>query len=215
MYNYVNFVTLIIMSAMTKSFENAHQIFLAHHGILRTAQAKRLGVNQNTLKQMLEAGLLTKETRGVYRLAFLPPLSNPDLIQVSIRAPSCVVFLISALAFHQLTTQIPNRVFIALPKNVLPPRIDYPPIKVYRLSDNIYSAGIEAHTLDGVTVRVYSREKTISDCFKFRHKIGEDLAIQALKDYLRQPPPDIPKILEFARLNRVESILTPYLKAAL
>jgi predicted transcriptional regulator of viral defense system len=200
---------------MPKSFVNAHQKFLAHHGILRTAQAKRLGVNQNTLKQMLEEHLLTKEIRGVYRLASLPPLSNPDLIQVSIRVPSSVVFLISALAFHHLTTHIPNRVYIALPKNVLPPRLDYPPLKVYRLSDNIYSAGIENHTLDGISVRVYSREKTISDCFKFRHKIGEDLAIQALKDYLRQPHPNIPKILEYARLNRVEFIMSPYLKAAL
>ena len=159
--------------------------------------------------------MLTKETRGVYRLAILAPLSNPDLIQVSIRVPSSVVFLISALAFHHLTTQIPNRVYIALPKNVLPPRMDYSPMKVYRLSNKTYSTGIEAHILDGVTVRVYSREKTISDCFKFRNKVGEDIAIQALKDYVSQPRLDIPKILEYALLNRVESILTPYLKAAL
>lgn len=88
-------------------------------------------------------------------------------------------------------------------------------MKVYRLSNKTYSTGIEAHILDGVTVRVYSREKTISDCFKFRNKVSEDIAIQALKDYVSQPRLDIPKILEYARLNRVESILTPYLKAAL
>jgi predicted transcriptional regulator of viral defense system len=200
---------------MTKSFEIAEKIFLEHYGILKTAQAKKLGVNQNTLKRMLAAGLLTKETRGVYRLASLPPLMQPDLVQVSIRIPSSVVFLISALDFHNLTTQIPNHVDIALPLNVLAPRLDYPPIKVYRLSDKIYSAGIEAHILDGVSVRVYTREKTIADCFKFRNKIGLDIAIEALKDYLRQPKPDLPKLLEYARLDRVEKIIQPYLQAAL
>ena len=200
---------------MAKSFDRAEEIFIEHDGILKTAHAKKLGINQNTLKRMIEAGLLTRETRGVYRLAGLPPLTQPDLIQVSIRVPSAVVFLISALNFHNLTTQIPSCVYIAVPMNVLAPRLDYPPIKVYRLSDKTYSAGIESHRMDGVTVRVYSREKTIADCFKFRNKIGQDIPVEALKDYLRQPHPDVPKLMEYAGLDRVEKIIRPFLQSAL
>lgn len=200
---------------MTKSFEIAQEIFLEHDGILGAAQAGRLGVNPNTLKRMLAAGLLTKEARGVYRLASLPPLANPDFVRVAIQAPASVVFLISALAYHNLTTQIPHSVTIALPKDVKAPRLEYPPLRVFRLSNKIYSAGIESHKIDGVIVRVYSREKTIADCFKFRNKIGVEIAIEALKDYLRQPKVGIPKLLEYARLDRVERILQPYLQGAL
>jgi len=200
---------------MSKGFDLAINLFLEHGGILKTAHAKKLGINQNTLKRMLEAGLLTKVTRGVYRLASLSPLVQPDLVQVSIRIPASIVFLISALNFHNLTTQIPGCVSIAVPMNVLAPHIDYPPIKVYRLSQKTYSAGIEYHIIDGVTVRVYCREKTIADCFKFRNKIGGDIAIEALRDYLRQPKPDVPMLLEYARLDRVQKIIQPYLQAAI
>jgi predicted transcriptional regulator of viral defense system len=200
---------------MTKSFDFAQKIFLEHHGILKTAQAQKLGINQNTLKRMLAAGLLNKPTRGVYRLASLPPLTNPDLVQVSLQAPASVIFLLSALAFHDLTDQIPHSVYIALPADIKAPRIEYPPLKVIRLSQKTYASGIVEHTIDGVCVRIYCREKTIADCFKFRNKIGQDIAIAALKDYLRQPKPDIPKLLEYARLDRVERIIQPYLQAAL
>ena len=200
---------------MVKSFESARQVFLQHQGILRTAQAKKLGIQEEILRRMNAAGLLVKESRGLYRLADLDPLTNPDLVHVSARVPSSVVFLISALAFHHLTTQIPHFVYIALPREVKAPRIDYPPLKVFRLSQKTYSAGIEEHIIDGVTVRVYNREKTIADCFKFRNKIGRDIAIEALKDYLRQPGPNVPKLLEYARLDRVEKIIQPYLEAAL
>jgi predicted transcriptional regulator of viral defense system len=200
---------------MAKSYEIAQQIFMQHHGILRTGQAKKLGIDQKILNRMHKAGLLIRETRGVYRLANLEPLTNPDIVHVSIRVPSSVMFLISALAFHNLTTQIPYYVYIALPADVKAPYIEYPPLRVYRLSNKIYSAGIEYHIIDGVEIRIYNREKTIADCFKFRNKIGQDIAIEALKDYLRQPNPNIPKLLEYARLDRVEKIMRPYLQAVL
>jgi predicted transcriptional regulator of viral defense system len=200
---------------MKKSFENALNIFEQNNGILRTGQAKKLGIDQPVLMRMCEEGLLVKESRGLYRLATLPPLSNPDLVQVAIRVPNSVVCLISALEFHHLTTQIPYRIFIALPQKNKPPRIEYPPLDIVYLSHTPYIAGIEEHVLDGVTVRIYSREKTIADCFKFREKIGLDIALEALKDYLRQPDRDIQKILSYAHINRVEKTIRPYLQAAL
>ena len=198
-----------------KTFETAEKIFKKNNGILRTGKAKKLGINEVILLQMCDEGLLVKEARGLYRLADLPPLSNPDLVQVAMRVPSSVICLISALAFYQLTTQIPYKVYIALPREVKAPRIEYPPLDIVYLSKKPYSAGIEKHILDEVKVRIYSREKTIADCFKFRNKTGLDIALEALKDYLRQPNRDIQGILNYARINRVEKIIRPYLQAAL
>jgi predicted transcriptional regulator of viral defense system len=200
---------------MKKTFKNAVNIFRKHYGILRTGQAKKLGIDQPILIQMCEEDLLVKEARGLYRLAELPPLSNPDLVQVAVRVPNSVICLISALSFHELTTQIPYRVYIALPQKTKAPRIDYPPLDIVYLSDKPYLAGIEEHMMDGVSVRIYSREKTLADCFKFRNKIGLDIALEALKDYLRQPDRDIQGILDYAKINRVEKIIRPYLQAAL
>jgi predicted transcriptional regulator of viral defense system len=164
---------------------------------------------------MCDVGLLVKESRGLYRLADLPPLSNPDFVQVAIRVPSSVICLISALSFYQLTTQIPYKIYIALPREVKAPRVEYPPLDIVYLSKMPYSAGIEKHVLDGIEVRIYSREKTITDCFKFRNKIGLDIALEALKDYLRQPNRNIQELLAYARINRVEKIIRPYLQAVL
>ena len=183
-----------------KSFEVAEKIFREHNGMLRTGQAKKLGIHEPTLIQMCAEGLLVKESRGLYRLAELPPLSNPDLVQVALRAPEAVISLISALSFHDLTTQIPYKIYIALPRDIKAPRIEYPPLDIIYLSEKQYLAGIEKHILDGFQVRIYSREKTVCDCFKFRRKIGLDIALEALKDYLRQPHRNVqaPAIGEFS-----------------
>lgn len=198
-----------------KTFETAEKIFRENHGILRIGKAKKLGINEPTIIQMYKEGLLVKESRGLYRLADLPPLSNPDLVLVAVRVPSSVICLISALNFYQLTSQIPYKIYIALPREVKAPRIEYPPLDIVYLSKKPYFAGIEEHILDGVKIRVYSREKTIADCFKFRNKIGLDIALEALKDYLRQPNRDVQGLLKNARINRVEKIIRPYLQAAL
>jgi predicted transcriptional regulator of viral defense system len=198
-----------------RSFQTAEKIFRENNGILRTGQAKRLGIHEPTLIQMWQAGLLEKEARGLYRLADLPPLSHPDLVQIAMRVPKAVFCLISALDFHQLTTQIPYKVYIAIPRETKAPRIEYPPLDIIYLSKKPYSAGVEQRLLDGVPVRIYNREKTVADCFKFRKKIGLDIALEALKDYLRQPKRDIEGLLKFARINRVEKIIGPYLRALL
>lgn len=200
---------------MRSSFVRAESIFRDNNGILRNSQARELGINPNTLLLMLEAGLLVKEGRGLYRLADLSPLSNPDLVQVSLRVPNSVICLISALAFHNLTTQIPYKIYIALPRDIKKPRLDYPPLDVIRLSKDSYSAGVVEHRLDTVKVRIYDREKTIADCFKFRRKIGYDVSMEALREYMRGTNRDLQKLIEYARINHVEKIIRPYLEALL
>jgi predicted transcriptional regulator of viral defense system len=199
---------------MTERFEQAIEKFRRHRGILRTSEAKKLGIDYRTLARMVDSGLVVQEARGIYQLAELSPPGNPDLIQIALRVPNSIVCLISALHFHNLTTQIPHRVYIALPrthKGV--PRIEYPPLDIVWLSEAPYRAGIEEHELDGVLVRIYSREKTIADCFKFRNKIGMDVALEALQDYMSRRDRNIERLVEYARIDRVEQVIRPYLEA--
>jgi len=192
--------------------EKALDVFLQHDSILRTSQAIQLGIAPRTLYALYEAGLLVKVTRGVYRLAEAEPLSNADLIQVALRIPKGIICLISALSYHNLTTQIPHQVYVALPLDAEKPRLAYPPVRLFWLSKPVYSAGIEEHLMDGTTVFIYNREKTIADCFKYRNKIGLDIAIEALKKGLDQDC-DIELIMEYARIDRVEKVMRPYMEA--
>lgn len=198
---------------MRDSFQDAKSIFRQHNGILRSGQAQELGIDPKTISEMYEAGLLDKLGRGLYRLFDLPPLDYPDLVQVALRVPSAVICLLSALSFHNLANEIPHKVYIALPQSVKRPRIKYPPIDVVWLSEVAYEAGVEEHLLDGVSVSIYGKAKTITDCFKFRNKIGKDVALEALKEYVLLPEFDVEELLDFARINRVENIMRPYIEA--
>lgn len=198
-----------------KSFELAEKTFRENNGILRTFQAKKLGINENILKQMCQENIIIKEAQGLYRLADLPPLSNPDFVQISIRVPGSVICLISALNFYNLTTQIPYKVYIALPQEKKAPRITYPPLDVVYLSEKAYQAGIVTAIIDNIPVRMYSKEKTVADCFKFRNKIGLEIALEALKDYLRNRDRNIEELLMYSKVDRIEKVIRPYLQGAL
>jgi predicted transcriptional regulator of viral defense system len=193
----------------------AHSIFRKHGGTLRTREALAAGIHPRTLYAMRDAGLLMLLARGLYRLADMPPLSNPDLATVGKCVPQGVLCLISALAFHELTTQIPHVVHLALPRNSRTPRLNYPPIQVYRFSKEAFKAGIEVHTIESIDVRAYSAEKTLADCFKYRNKVGLEVTLDALGTYRRRRGAKLQCILEHARICRVESVIRPYLEANL
>jgi len=191
------------------------KIFAERNGILRAATAIELGVPKHVLYDMVKEGELVREAQGIYRLSESDPLGNPDLVNLSLRVPRAVFCLISALYFHELTTQIPHSIYFALPRDVKTPKIQYPPIWVFHYSDESYKAGIVEHELDGVKVKIYDREKTVADCFKFRKKIGMDVVIEAIRDYVNQPKLDVHKLMEYAKINRVEKTIRPYLEALL
>src|SRR3990172_51542 len=195
--------------------EKARGLFLDHGGILRSSEARSLGIHPETISRMARAGLLEREGRGLYRLAEIEPSGNADLIQIAKLVPQGVVCLISAMSLHGLTTQIPYRVYIALPQGTKKPRLTYPPLKVVWLSGEAYSSGIDRRELEGVQVPIYSREKTVADCFKFRGKLGADIAIEALKDYMKLADRNLDELLRFARIDRVEKAIRPYLEALL
>ena len=192
---------------------NYKRVFTANSGILRASKAIELGVPKHVLYEMVKTGELVREAQGIYRLSETPMPGNPDLVNLSLRVPKAVFCLISALYFHELTTQIPHSISFALPRNVKTPKINHPPIWVFHYSQESYQAGIVEHDLDGVKVKIYDREKTIADCFKFREKIGMDVALEAVKDYLRQPKVNVSNLLKYARINRVEKVMRPYLEA--
>ena len=197
----------------SKRFKEATGIFRRHGGILRMSQAIRAGISRRTLYAMRDAGVLEPLSRGVYRLSSLPGLSVPDFVIVSSRIPSGVVCLISALAFHELTTQVPHVVDIALLRGAEKPRISYPPIRVYWFSAATFCRGIETHQLDGVPVRVYNAEKTIADAFKYRNKIGIDVAVEALRTWRTRRSSNTEQLIAYAKICRVERIMRPYLEA--
>jgi predicted transcriptional regulator of viral defense system len=198
----------------TQKYDRFKQIFQEHNGILRAIDAINLGIPKHVVYEMQRSGELIKEGRGLYRLADSQPLGNPDLIQVSMLIPKSVICLISALYYYEMTTQIPYSVYIALPKNVgNKPRIEYPPIEVIWIMPSLHSVGIDEQIIDGVRIRIYNREKTIADCFKFRKRIGDDVALEALKEYVKQPQIDIHRLLGYAKINRVEKRILPYLKS--
>ncbi len=204
-----------MMMETRKSIQNAITLFQQHGGILRTAEALRLGIHPRTLYAMRDSGVLEQLSRGLYRLADLPPLSNPDLVTVALKIPQAVICLVSALAFHELTTQIPHAVDIALHNRAQRPRLDYPPLRIFWFSGPAWSEGVETHLVDNVPVRIYGPEKSIADSFKYRRKIGLDVALEALRLYRQHRDFDVNKLLHYARVCRVEKVVRPYLEALL
>jgi len=198
-----------------RAFANAASVFRQQGGVLRTMEAVRLGVHPRTLYAMRKNGLLVRLARGVYRLADLPPLGNPDLVTVTVRVPEGVLCLISALAFHEITTQIPHEVYVALKRGAEPPRLEYPPLRVFWFTGRAFAEGVETHELDGINVRVYGAAKTVADCFKYRNKLGLDTALEALKLLLRDRKADPNELMGFARVCRVENVMRPYVEALL
>jgi predicted transcriptional regulator of viral defense system len=193
----------------------AREAFRRHGGILRTRDAISLGVHPEVIYFMRDAGILERVARGLYRLADGPELSRPDLVAVSLKAPKAVICMVSALAYHGITTQIPHAVDISLPRGAERPRIDHPPIHVYWAVERIHGCGVEEHQVDGMTVRVYSPEKTLVDCFRYRNKIGLDTGVEALKLYRERKPVKADAIMDCARACRVARTILPYLEGIL
>ena len=193
--------------------QEATAVFRKYHGVLRMSDALRAGVSRRTLYRLRDQGVIEPLSRGVYRLASLPALTEPDLVTVATRVPEGVICLISALAFHGLTTQIPRAVDVAVPRGTEPPRLDYPPINLYWRSGPAFEEGIVEHRLDGQRVRIYSPEKSVADIFQYRNKLGLDVALEALKTWRAGRGANTQRLLDSARACRVERAIRPYLEA--
>ena len=182
-------------------------------GLIKTKQAISKGIHSRTLSHLVEVGELEQISRGVYRLTSKGPSSNPDLLTVAARIPKGVICLISALSFHDLTTQIPHKVYVALDRKSESPRLEYPPLSIHRFSGKAFTEGIEKHMIDEVEVKVYNPEKTLADCFKFRNQIGMDVVLEAMKLYQKNRKRNMKGLFHYAKICRVDKVMTPYLEA--
>jgi len=189
------------------------KIFRENGGQLRMSEAIKRGISRYMLYKLKDKGIIEQISRGVYRLKDLPPIGNPDLVTVSLRFPNSVICLISALAFHGITTQIPHSVSVAIPRGSRPPSLDYPPVQPHQFSENAYSAGLETLQIDGVPVKIYNMEKTLADCFKFRNKIGMDIVLEAFKFYRERKKTDLTKLIKYGKICRIDKVMMPYLEA--
>ena len=201
--------------ASNPSHQKALTLFAAHGGLLRTKEALALGIHPRTLYALRDAGHLERLSWGLYRLSDLPPLSHPDLVVVARRFPDVVICLISSLDFHGLTTQIPHVVDVAIEQGATRPSLDYPPLRIFHFSGPAWSEGVETHKLDEARVHIYGPAKSVADAFSHRHKLGRDLALEALALYRKHPDFAVGDLLHYARICRVEAVMRPYLEAHL
>ena len=182
-------------------------------GIARPADLEDRGIPRGRLYRLVRAGLVERQGRGIYVASGHPYSAEHTLAQVARRIPGGVLCLLTALRFHELTTQAPAEVWIALPEKARRPRLDYPRLRVARFSGAALTEGIETHRIENVDVRVYSAAKTVADCFKYRNKIGIDVAVEALRDFSRRHRGGATELARFARICRVSRVLQPYLDA--
>ncbi len=181
-------------------------------GILRPRDLEREGVPRIYLQRMVQRGLLVKHGRGLYGLPDAEVTAHHSLAQVGKRIPHGVICLLSALRYYGLTTQTPFEVWIALERGARSPRLDEPKLRVVRFSGAAMKAGIEVKDIEGVSVQIYGVAKTVADCFKFRNKIGLDVAIEALRESWREKRCTMDEFWRFAKVCRVANVMRPYLE---
>ncbi|MGX2040281.1 type IV toxin-antitoxin system AbiEi family antitoxin domain-containing protein [Methylocaldum sp. MU1018] len=182
-------------------------------GLIRPRDLTALGLPRVALTRLVRSGRLVRVGRGLYALPDRPVSEHTSLAEVARKHPRAIVCLLSALRFHDLTTQSPFQVWIAIPNKARAPRVAYPPLKIVRFSGTSLTEGIEEHVIDGVRVRITDIAKTVADCFKFRNKIGLDVALEALRAAWKQQRVSMDDLWFYARMCRVANIMRPYLES--
>jgi predicted transcriptional regulator of viral defense system len=186
---------------------------LHQQGFLRPRDLPGHGIAPRSLGVLLRQGKLLRVGRGLYCLPDAGSTEHLSLAQASMRVPHGVVCLLSALQFHELGTQSPFQVWLALDRKARLPHVDYPPLRVVRFSGPALTEGMEEHQVEGVPVRVYNAAKTVADCFKYRNKIGLDVALEALRDCRRRRKCTNDDLWHYAKTCRVANVMRPYLEA--
>jgi predicted transcriptional regulator of viral defense system len=187
--------------------------YVGKHGIVRPRDIEAIGLPREYLLRLHRQGKIARSGRGLYSLPDATITERHSYAETARRVPGGVFCLLSALAFHEITTQSPPSVWIALPQGARRPTISSLSLRVVRLSVTSMTEGIENHKVEGVPIRVYSVAKTVADCFKFRNKIGLDVAIEALKDSLGQKKATVNEIYHYAKICRVSNVIRPYMEA--
>jgi predicted transcriptional regulator of viral defense system len=188
-------------------------VLLKKRGIVRSRDLERHGISRTQIRRLREQGLIEQVGRGLYTLPGAVLTEQHSLAEAAQRVPGGVVCLLSALRFHGLTTQNPSDVWMAIDRKAWRPRAGYPRLRLVYLSSRALQEGAEEHDVGGVRVRVFSAAKTVADCFKYRNKVGVDVAVEALRDFSRRHRGGATELARFARICRVTRVMQPYLDA--
>lgn len=194
---------------------NNHRVLelLETKSLLRASDLNAIGVPRVVLSRMTKAGQLERVGRGLYRRSEATVSEHESLSAIATRVPQAVFCLLTALQFHELTTQLPRQVWITMPRGSHLPKIGYPPLRMIQASGEAYTAGIEVVVRDQVPLRIYSVAKTVADCFKHRNRIGIDVALEALRDARAQKTATTDELWRYAKICRVANVMRPYLEA--
>lgn len=182
-------------------------------GYARMKDMKASGFQTRDIRKLVEKGLIVKVRPGLYRLSSIQPGEEDGMVEICLAMPKAVICLTSALSFHELTTFVPTAVSFAIPASDKPGKLYRPPNEVFYFSEHQYKAGIEHHESKTGDIRIYGPEKTVCDLFRFRNKLGEDLALEGLREYLRRRNRDLRKLMRFAEVCRVKATVSQYVKA--
>lgn len=183
-------------------------------GVIRPRDLATLNIATIVLTRMVKKGSLVRVARGLYALPDRQASEHASLGEVAAKYPQGIICLLSALRYHELGTQSPFEVWLAISNKSRPPALDYPPLRLVRFSGAALAEGVETHCIGGVPVRITSVARTVVDCFKFRNKIGIDVALEALREALRDKKTTVNDLWRFAEINRVTNIIRPYLESS-
>jgi predicted transcriptional regulator of viral defense system len=206
-------MVLLLPTMKTRDLETALEAFRDQGGTLRTRDLIALGVHTDALYALRDSGRIVELGRGLYRLAEIGEAEHPDLALVAARAPNAAVCLISALSYHKITTQIPSTIHLAVTRGSYHRITLSIPVTVYRFDPKTFDEGLETHPIGGMPLKIYSVARTIVDCFKFRNKLGLDVALEALRLARQRKRVHNRELLRYARMLRVEKSISPYLQA--
>ena len=199
---------------MNTAKEKAIDMIRKQGGIIRTQEALRRGIHRRTLYGLRDGGMLLPTSRGLYQLADMESFPTEiDLVNVAKLVPHGVICLISALFFHELTTQIPHEIWLAVERKARKPNVDYPPVRSVFFTGPCFREGIEVHRIMDQDVRIYCAPKTVIDCFRRRNEVGLDVALEAARSYLKRRGASPSMLMNYAKLCKVEKLVTPYLEA--
>ncbi|MFO7929321.1 MAG: type IV toxin-antitoxin system AbiEi family antitoxin domain-containing protein [Candidatus Humimicrobiaceae bacterium] len=198
---------------MNKKERKIKKVFKEHDGFARTRDILAAGIHSRDIKRIKDEGKIIRVKRGLYRLSEIPLISNQGFIDLARSVPDGVICLLSALSFYELTTFNPSVISMALCRGKRRPKIEYPPVEFYYFSTKQFKVGIDKVNIKNHNIKIYCPEKTICDCFRYRSKLGIDIAKEALSNYLKKKDRDLESLLKYAEICRVKSIMEIWIKA--
>lgn len=196
-----------------KKHKKIIKIFKMHNGYARSKDILAEGIHPRDIKSILDEGIVIKVKNGLYRLSDTPVISNQSFIDLACAVPEGVICLLSALSYYEMTTFNPSIISMAIHRKSWRPKIEYPPVEFYYFSKKQFEAGIDKINIRGYKINIYCREKTICDCFRYRNKLGIDIAKEGLSEYLRRKDRNLERLLKYAEICRVKKLMEIWINA--